>query len=120
MGRKRLIHAPGPVNQALWELDPMSILAPITPARNVNSLASANPRDSWPDWTDDYRWDLAPVSDDYRPTAGPDFIPTSEEDAEAVELFNIPDHDSEPTDAEWDARADDAYAMDRVCSGPIL
>jgi len=35
-------------------------------------------------------------------------------------LLNTPDDDPEPTDAEWDARADDAHAIDRVCSGPIL
>ena len=48
--------------------------------------------------------------DDYRPTAGPDFTPTPEEEAEAAELLN----DDEP---DWDALADDAMALDVVCSG---
>jgi hypothetical protein len=58
--------------------------------------------------------DLADEPDDFRPTAGPDNIPTAEEEAESAELLNA---DHEPTDAEWDARAEEALAMDRVCSG---
>ncbi len=54
----------------------------------------------------------APEIDDFRPTAGPDFIPTPEEEAEAGELLN----GDEPTDADWDARADESAAMDAVCS----
>ncbi len=53
-------------------------------------------------------------ADDFRPTAGPDFTPTPEEEAEAAELLN---GDDEPSDAEWDRRADDAHALDVVCSG---
>jgi len=49
MDRGRLVHAPGPVNQAGLELDPMSILAPIALARNVNPATPAIQRDSWPD-----------------------------------------------------------------------
>ncbi len=98
----------------------MSILAPIALARNVNPATPAIQRDSWPDWVDDHHWGLGPEPDDFRPTAGPEFAPTAEEETEAAELLNTPDDDPEPTDAEWDARADDAHAIDRVCSGPIL
>ena len=51
------------------------------------------------------------VADDYRPTAGPDFVPTPEELAEAAELLN---DDGEP---DWDSLAEDAMALDLVCSG---
>lgn len=51
------------------------------------------------------------VADDYRPTAGPDYIPTREEEAEAAELLN---DDGEP---DWDSLAVDAMALDIVCSG---
>jgi hypothetical protein len=57
---------------------------------------------------------LAPEADEFRPTAEPDFVPTFEEEAEAAKLLNA--HD-EPTDAEWDARAEEALALDRVCYG---
>jgi hypothetical protein len=57
---------------------------------------------------------VAPEADDFRPTAGPDYIPTAEEEAEAAELLN---GDYEPTDAEWEEMAEDAAAMDRVYLG---
>ena len=108
----------------------MTILAPIAPARNANPATSTNPRDSWPDWTDGRRWELGPdtdsdsdsdsESDDFRPTPDPDFTPTDEDEAEAVELLNgngeSDDFDTR-TDAEWEAMAEDAAAMDAVCSG---
>ena len=50
-------------------------------------------------------------ADDYRPTAGPDFMPTAEEEAEAAALLN-----DEP-EPDWDALAEDSAAMDRVCLG---
>ena len=50
-------------------------------------------------------------ADEYRPSAGPDFTPTADEEAEAVELLN---GDVEP---DWDGLADDATALDAVCSG---
>lgn len=78
----------------------MSILAAIPAAVNFDLLVI-----------------VAEPADDFRPTAGPDFTPTAEEEVEAAELFNAGD---EPNDADWDAMAKDAYAMDRVCSGPIL
>ena len=59
---------------------------------------------------------IAPEAEEYRPTAGPDFYPTADEEAEASELLNDP----EPSDAQWEEWAEDAFAMDRVCSGPIL
>jgi hypothetical protein len=58
----------------------------------------------------------ADEADDFRPSAGPDFIPTAEEEAEAAALFNGDDFDVR-TDAEWDEMAKDAAAMDAVCSG---
>jgi hypothetical protein len=106
----------------------MTILAPIAPARNANPATSTNHRDSWPDWTDGDRWGLGPdpdsdsdsESDDFRPTPDSDFTPTDEEEAEAVELLNGSgngdDFDTR-TDAEWEAMAEDAAAMDAVCSG---
>jgi hypothetical protein len=104
----------------------MTILAPIAPARNANPAKSTNPRDSWPDLTDDHRWELGPESDsdpesdDNRPTPEPEVVPTDEEEAEAVELLNANDEDDDfdtRTDAEWEAMAEDAAAMDTVCSG---
>ncbi len=53
----------------------------------------------------------APEADDFRPTAGPDFIPTPEELAEAAELLN---DEGEP---DWDALADDAHALAVVSTG---
>jgi hypothetical protein len=50
-------------------------------------------------------------ADDYRPSVGPDYIPTSEEEAEAAELLN---NEIEP---DWDSLAEDALALDIVCSG---
>jgi hypothetical protein len=102
----------------------MTILAPIAHPRNANPTTSANPRDSWPDWTDELCWELGPdsdsESDDFRPTPDSDFTPTVEEEAEAVELLNGngngDDFDTR-TDAEWDALAEDSAAMDAVCSG---
>ncbi len=58
---------------------------------------------------------VATEADDFRPTAGPDYIPTAEEEAEAAELLN--GDDAEPDDAYWDARADDAHALAVVSSG---
>jgi hypothetical protein len=101
------------------ELDPMTILAPISPACNANPVPSANPRDSWPDWTDDDRWEPAPDPDDYRPTTEPDFIPTPEEESEAVGLLNE-SNDLGPNHLDWDAMANDSLATDRVCRGPIF
>ena len=98
----------------------MTILATIAPTRNANSATHANPRDSWPDWTDADRWELAPEADERRPTAGPDFVPTLEEVAEAAELIHGNDggsFDLDPTDAEWDAMAEDAQHLDAACSG---
>jgi len=96
----------------------MTILATTAPADNTNSATSANPRDSWPDWTDEDYWGLGPDSDpdDFRPTSDPDYVPTPEEEAEAVELLNNAD-DFGPADADWDTLAEAAYAMDRVCWG---
>ncbi len=59
--------------------------------------------------------DVAPEAEESRPTAGPDFAPTPEEEAEAAELLN--GDVAEPDDAYWDARADDAHALDMVSSG---
>ncbi len=84
----------------------MSILTLPAPARNVNPAASADPRDSWPDWTDSDRWELGPESDD--------FAPTPEDEAEAAELLN---GDGEPSDADWDCLAEDALHLEMVCSG---
>jgi hypothetical protein len=109
----------------------MIILAAVTVDVNpTTSTTSANPRDSWPEWTDQVRWELGPdfdsdsESDDFRPTPDSEFTPTDEEAAEAVELLNGngdgngngDDFDAR-TDAEWDAMAEDAAAMDAVCSG---
>jgi hypothetical protein len=54
---------------------------------------------------------VAEPDDEHRPTAGPDFIPTPEEEAQAAELLN---GDDEP---DWDTWADDAMALDSVCLG---
>ena len=97
----------------------MTILAPIASDRNANPAAPANPRDSWPNWTDEDRWEPIPEPDDYRPPAGPDFTPTPEEEAEAVELLNNAGVPGLP-DPNWDAKAEDAFAMDRVAAGPIF
>ena len=56
---------------------------------------------------------ISAPEDEARPTAGPDFIPTAEEEAEASELFN-PGSEGEP---DWDTLADDSAALDAVCSG---
>jgi len=54
------------------------------------------------------------VADDFRPTAGPDYIPSADECDEAAALFG---DDDEPTDAGWDRRADDALALETVSRG---
>jgi hypothetical protein len=54
------------------------------------------------------------VADDFRPTAGPDFIPTTDEDAEASELLNGDVGDHEP---DYDALAEESAMMDRYCLG---
>jgi hypothetical protein len=59
---------------------------------------------------------LANEAEDFRPTAGPDFTPSLDEEAEAAALFNGDDFDVR-TDAEWEEMAEDAAAMDAVCSG---
>ena len=61
---------------------------------------------------------IAPLveADDHRPTAGPDFTPTAEEEAEAAEPLNEDDFGVR-TDDEWEAMANDAHALDVVCSG---
>ncbi len=60
-------------------------------------------------YRDAHRFTPAVALDDYRPTAGPDFIPTAEEEAWAAEQLN---GDSGPTDAEWDLMAEESAAMD--------
>ena len=100
----------------------MTILAPLAPARNANPIPSANPRDSWPEWTDGHCWELGPDSDsdsdDFRPTPDSDFTPTVEEEAEAAELLNGNGDDFDTrTDAEWEAMAEGAAAMEAICSG---
>jgi hypothetical protein len=122
------VHFPAPDRRIEYKSEPAHplALAPIAPARNANPTTSANPRDSWPEWTDEVRWELGPdsdsdsESDDFRPTPNSEFTPTVEEEAEAVELLNGngdgDDFDTR-TDADFDAMAQDAAAMDAVCSG---
>lgn len=60
----------------------------------VKPAVAGNPRDAWPAWTDDDRWELGPEADPSpapkadeegpRPTAGPDFEPTSLDDSERL------------------------------------
>ena len=74
--------------------------------------------------------DASPVNPDepdgHRPTAGPKFTPSRDDDAEAVALLNAdaPDGRPEPTGAatvnDWDYRAERAYRSDRVESGPLF
>jgi hypothetical protein len=47
----------------------------------VNPAAVENPRDSWPAWTDEDRWETTPGD-------APDFIPSAEDLAAASELLN--------------------------------
>jgi hypothetical protein len=54
----------------------------------VNPTTPANPRESWPAWTDEFRWEPTPDTDEPRPTIGPDFLPSVEDLAEAVALLN--------------------------------
>ena len=56
---------------------------------------------------------ISAPEDEARPTAGPDFIPTAEEEAEAADLF-APGSEGEP---DWDALADNSASLDAVCSG---
>jgi hypothetical protein len=42
----------------------------------------ANPRNDWPRWTDFVSVSIVEDSDDYRPTAGPEFTPTTFDEAE--------------------------------------
>ncbi len=51
------------------------------PVSLVNPTSAANPRDTWPDWTDGDCWELG-LGD------APDFIPSAEDMAEASELLN--------------------------------
>jgi hypothetical protein len=55
----------------------MSILPRST--ANVNPT-TPNPRDSWPDWTDDYRWVPTPDADECRPSVAP-YVPTAVEES---------------------------------------
>jgi hypothetical protein len=66
-----------------------------------------NPRSSWPDWVDFYRWSATP---------SPDFLPTLDEDREADELLD----DDGPSDAELDLMAMAAAWMTAAESGPAM
>lgn len=78
----------------------MSTFAPARPA--VNSAPTPDPRESWPAWTDESRWELGPEpdpagDDEPRPTAGPDFEPCPEDDAEWLGLrLALEDEDDDP------------------------
>src|SRR4051794_38758922 len=52
------------------------------------TIPTENPRDTWGPDTDADTWTIT-KEDDYRPTAGPDFLPTSEEDTEWSETLAI-------------------------------
>jgi hypothetical protein len=59
----------------------------------VNPDVAPNPRDSWPAWTGEDRWELCPDEpaedrDEARPTHGPDFLPSAEDLAGSVALLN--------------------------------
>jgi hypothetical protein len=55
----------------------------------VKPATPKNPRDSWPDWTEDDRWKLGPDPyDEARPTSGPEFIPSPDDLAASVALLN--------------------------------
>jgi hypothetical protein len=70
--------------------------------------STANPRDSWPDWTDESRWEPTP-DDEPRPTFGPDFHPSPEDLAEAVALLN-----ADATDLDAEALADHWWLAERM------
>lgn len=78
----------------------MSILAAFPTAVNFE-IATAN---------------IAPEADGFRPTAGPDYIPTAEEEAEAAELLNGDDFPAYGDD-DLEEMALASYAMDRISSG---
>jgi hypothetical protein len=88
-----------------------------------------NPRDSWPDWTGGDRWEFCPDEpgddrDDYRPTHGPDFTPSADDQADAVALLNAdvtdywpgswPDLMEVSTVSDWDYQAEQAEVIERA------
>jgi hypothetical protein len=110
----------------------MMTLPLVSPAVNLATLE--NPRDSWPSWTDEYRWetnlDDDPADDDDddpdepRPTPGPEFIPSPEDLADAVILLNADVTDCWPdswpdlmevcTVSDWDYQAEMAELAERA------
>ena len=69
----------------------------------------------------------AEEGDEHRPTAGPDFVPTSEDQLEAIGLLNRDATDFWPaswpdllevsTVSDWDYQAEAAHEAERVASG---
>jgi hypothetical protein len=55
---------------------------------------------------------VATEADEFRPTAGSDFVPTPEEEAEAAELLN-----GDEPEPDWDTLAEESAMMDRHCLG---
>ena len=58
----------------------------------------------------------APESVESRPSYDFGYYPDLEEERDARELFGAED-DDEPTDADWDAMAEDAMHLEMACSG---
>ena len=69
-------------------------------------------------------------ADEPRPTAGPDFLPSPEDRAEAVAILNASTTDYWPTGwphllevstvSDWDYRSELAYEAERIAAGPVL
>ncbi len=77
----------------------------------TTAAVNANPAESWPAWTDEYRWE--PVPDDSGAFENP--TPADEQWwAEQSETWDDIEPDDEP---DWDAMAADREAVDKVCSG---
>jgi hypothetical protein len=90
----------------------MSTLTRTRSLVNLTLIPSANPRDSWPSWTDESRWEPTP-DDEPRPTSGPDFHPSPDDLVEAVALLNA---DADATDLEVEALAAHWWHAERMAN----
>ncbi len=89
----------------------MSIVIASTPAVHSDPAAVAA---DWPAWTDEIAfWPTDDAPADAEPTG-----PTADDDAFwAAETRDVEPFDGEPTDAEWDAMAEESSAVDSLARG---
>ena len=94
----------------------MSIVSAVSPAvHSTPAVANLGPAADWPAWTDEIAyW----PTDEEAPSEVEPTGPSAEDDAWwAAETRDVEPFDGEPTDAEWEAMAEDALAQHRYECG---